>query len=128
MPLKNKSVLIVDDMKMVRARLKLILQDLNAGKVQEAQDGKAALEVLKAGGVDLVLSDWNMPNMTGIELLQAIRALKGAENVPVIFITSESQKTAIVQSLMAGVTDYVVKPFSDDQVKQKILSALKIKA
>jgi two-component system chemotaxis response regulator CheY len=128
MPLKDKSVLVVDDMKMVRARLKIILQELGTGSVLEAADGKQALESLKAGGIDLVLSDWNMPNMTGIELLQAMRAQPGMDKIPVIFITSEAQKSNMVQSMLAGVTDYVVKPFSDDQVKKKILSALKIKA
>ena len=128
MPLKDKSVLVVDDMKMVRARLKIILQELGTGTVHEAADGKQALECLKAGGIDLVLSDWNMPNMTGIELLQTMRGQPGLDKLPVIFVTTEAQKSSMVQSMLAGVTDYIVKPFSDDQVKKKILAALNVKA
>lgn len=127
MSLKDKSILVVDDMKMVRARLRIILNELGVGHVHEAVDGGQALEVLKAEKMDLVLSDWNMPQVTGIDLLKQMRSIAGLDTVPVIFITSETQKSQMVQAMAAGVTDYLVKPFSDDQVKQKILAALKIK-
>jgi two-component system, chemotaxis family, chemotaxis protein CheY len=124
----SKSVLIVDDMKTIRMKLKQVCKDLGIQVVYEAMDGVQALEMLQGVSVDLVLSDWNMPNMTGIELVGKIRENPKLSQVPVIFITSENEKGAILKSLMSGVTDYIVKPFPDAIVKQKICMALKIAA
>ena len=122
----GKSVLIVDDMKTIRLKLKQVCKELGIQAVYEAMDGVQALEMLQGVSVDLVLSDWNMPNMTGIELVAKIRENPNFAQVPVIFITSENEKGAILKSLMSGVTDYIVKPFPDAIVKQKICAALKI--
>ncbi len=122
----GKSVLIVDDMKTIRIKLKQVCKDLGIQSIYEAMDGVQALEMLKGVEVDLVLSDWNMPNMTGIELVAKIRENPKLAQVPVIFITSENEKGAILKSLMSGVTDYIVKPFPDAIVKQKICGILKI--
>lgn len=94
--------------------------------VYEAADGAQALEILKTMSVDLVLSDWNMPNMTGIELIQEVRKMEKFADLPVIFITAEDQKENILKSIMSGVTDYIVKPFPDAIVKQKIFSVFKL--
>src|SRR5579871_1394154 len=99
MSLKDKSVLIVDDMKMVRARLKIILTEMGAHHVQEAVDGLQAFESLKSGKFDLVLSDWNMPNSSGIDLLKHMRADSSLAKIPVLFITSEAQRAQMVQAL-----------------------------
>ena len=123
---KSKTVLIVDDMKTVRLKLKQICADLGVDAVYEATDGVEALEMLQGISVDLVLSDWNMPNMTGIDLVAKIRQDPKMTTTPVIFITSENEKGAILKSLMNGVTDYIVKPFPEAIVRQKICSILKI--
>lgn len=126
MSIEQKSVLIVDDMKTVRVKIKRLCKELGIVQVYEAMDGAQALEMLQGLKVDLVLSDWNMPNMTGLELVAKIRENDKMKDVPVIFITAENEKGAILKSLMSGVTDYIVKPFPDVTVKQKICGALKL--
>jgi len=125
--MSTKSILIVDDMKTIRLKLKQICKELGIENVYEAVDGTQALEMLEGVSVDLILSDWNMPNMTGIEMVGKIRDNPKLSRTPIIFITSENEKGAILKSLMSGVTDYIVKPFPDAIVKQKICSVLKIK-
>lgn len=122
----TKSILIVDDMKTVRMKLKQVCKDVGVENIYEAVDGQQALQLLEGLSVDLILSDWNMPNMTGIELVAKIREIPALTKTPVIFITSENEKGAILKSLMSGVTDYIVKPFPDAIVKQKICALLKI--
>jgi two-component system chemotaxis response regulator CheY len=120
------SVLIVDDMKMVRMKLRQICNQMGITTIHEAGNGEEALESLNANHIDLVLSDWNMPKMTGIELIEKIRINPNFSKVPVIFITSEDQKETILKSLTAGVNDFIVKPFTDATVMQKIFKCLKI--
>ncbi len=122
----KKSVLIVDDMKTVRVKLKRLCKELGIVHIYEAIDGVQALEMLQGLKVDLVLSDWNMPNMSGLELVGKMRENALMVEVPVIFITAENEKGNILKSLMNGVTDYIVKPFPDVTVKQKICGALKV--
>jgi two-component system chemotaxis response regulator CheY len=126
MSIADKSVLIVDDMKMIRVKLRQICSQMGLKNIYEAADGVEALETLKTVTVDLILSDWNMPKMTGIELVEELRKIPNLADVPIIFITSEDQRENILKSLMSGVTDYVVKPFTDGVVKQKIFSSLKV--
>ncbi|MGE4131922.1 MAG: PleD family two-component system response regulator [Bdellovibrionales bacterium] len=121
-----KSILIVDDMKTVRLKLKKICEEIGIQQIFEASDGQQALEVLQGMKIDLVVSDWNMPNMTGLELVEKMRGSSKTIDTPVIFVTSENEKSAILKSLMNGVTDYVVKPFPDTIIKQKICTVLKI--
>ncbi|NJL24606.1 MAG: response regulator [Calothrix sp. SM1_5_4] len=82
--------------------------------------------MLRENPVDLILSDWNMPNMSGIEMVQELRKNPHNAKVPVIFITSENEKSSILKSLVHGVTDYIIKPFPDVTVKQKICQALHV--
>lgn len=126
MSIEKKSVLIVDDMKTVRVKLKRLCKELGIVNVHEAMDGQQALELLDMLKVDLILSDWNMPNLSGLEMVNKIRENPKTNMVPVIFITAENEKSAILKSLMSGVTDYIVKPFPDVTVKQKICGALKV--
>lgn len=124
--ISTKSVLIVDDMKTIRMKLRQVCKHLGIINIYEAMDGAQAIEMLQGVTVDLVLSDWNMPNMTGIELVAKIRENPKMSQLPVIFITSENEKSAILKSLMSGVSDYIVKPFPDAIVRQKICNALKV--
>src|SRR6185437_12940833 len=123
--LKDKTILIVDDMRTVRLKLKKICSEMGIVSVYEAGDGAEALQMLQGLKVDLILSDWNMPNMTGIQLVEKMREIENLHNTPVIFITSENEKTAILKSVMLGFAGYVVKPFADQIVREKIVSVLK---
>jgi two-component system chemotaxis response regulator CheY len=126
MSLQNKSVLIVDDMRMTRMKLRKICSELGIVKVSEAVDGAEALKMLNQAKPDLILSDWNMPNLSGIELIQKVRENPSLSTIPVIFITAESEKNSIINALKFGVADYVLKPFNDESVKTKICAALKV--
>lgn len=126
MSIEAKTVLIVDDMKTVRMKLRKLCTELGISRIHEAMDGAEALQIMTNIKFDLVLSDWNMPNMTGLELVGKMRENANLASTPVIFITAENEKGAILKSLMSGVTDYIVKPFPDVTVKQKICGALKV--
>jgi two-component system, chemotaxis family, chemotaxis protein CheY len=124
--IEKKSILIVDDMKAVRLKLRKICMDIGITEIHEAGDGLVALDLLKSTRVDLVLSDWNMPNMTGFEMVSKMRSDGRLATTPVVFVTSENEKGAILKSLLNGVTDYVVKPFPDEVIVQKICTVLKV--
>ncbi|MDX1927697.1 MAG: response regulator [Pirellulaceae bacterium] len=111
-------VLVADDSGIMR---KIIIRSLNAcgvSDIVEAADGKEGLEAFSANPVDVVLTDWNMPEMNGLELLQAIRET-GSE-VPIIMITTEGEKASVIQAIQAGVTDYLCKPFEQDELREKL--------
>lgn len=126
MSLESKVVLIVDDSQPIRAHLKTICQSLGFRTIHEAGDGQEALTILAEKPVDLVLSDWNMPYLKGDQLVAIMKENKKMQSTPVILISSEADKAAILQLLLAGVAGYIVKPFVDATVKEKILSALKM--
>ncbi len=113
-------ILIVDDFATMRKILKNILKDLGYTDLLEAEDGKAALDILKKEKVDLVISDWNMPNMDGLSLLKAIRADDALKDTPVLMVTAEAQKQNVIEAVKAGVNNYVVKPFTPEVIKEKI--------
>lgn len=116
-----KNVLVVDDSAMMRKIVQKNLRELGADLTfVEAGDGKEALEVFAKGGVDLVLTDWNMPNMTGIELVRELRKLDPDKKVPIIMVTSEATADKVKEAVQAGVNNYVSKPFTTDVLKQKI--------
>jgi two-component system chemotaxis response regulator CheY len=111
-------VLLADDSGVMR---KIILRSLNACGVMdvvEAADGAEAFDEFQADAFDLVVTDWNMPEMSGIELLKAIRA--AGSNVPVIMVTTEGEKTKIIEAIQAGVTDYLCKPFEQEELRDKL--------
>lgn len=111
-------VLVVDDSGTMR---KIILRSLNAlgvTDVMEAGDGSDGLELFKQHQFDIVLTDWNMPRMTGLELLKAIRATEST--VPVILITTEAEKGRVLEAVQAGVSDYLVKPFETEGLRKKL--------
>lgn len=113
-------ILVVDDFPTMRRIVKNQLQDLGFSKFAEAEDGSSALTVLRDGGIDFVVTDWNMPGMTGIELLQAIRGDAKLAKMPVLMVTAESSREQIIEAAKAGVSGYIIKPFTADTLKEKL--------
>jgi two-component system chemotaxis response regulator CheY len=111
-------VLVVDDSSTMRTIQKRSLNSLGITDVLDAKDGLEALRVLENETIDLVMTDWNMPNMDGLTLLQEIR--KQTKELPVIMITTEAEKGRVVAAIQAGVSDYLAKPFTPEQLKQKV--------
>ena len=117
---KNMKILIVDDFSTMRRIIKNLLRDLGFNNTQEADDGTTALPMLKSGNFDFLVTDWNMPGMTGIELLGHVRADDNLKSLPVLMVTAEAKKEQIVAAAQAGVNGYVVKPFTAGVLKEKI--------
>ena len=113
-------VLVVDDMSTMRRIVKNVLKQIGYTSVQEAPDGQEALKKLKGGGFGLVVTDCNMPVMTGLELLKAIRADAELKILPVLMVTAEAQKENIIEAIQAGVSNYVVKPFTAEALLEKL--------
>ena len=112
--------LVVDDFSTMRRIVKNLLQELGYQNVQEADDGKTAWPMLQAGSFDFVITDWNMPLMPGLDLLKAIRADEKLKSLPVLMVTAEAKREQIVEAVQAGVSGYVVKPFTAEILKQKL--------
>ena len=112
--------LVVDDFSTMRRIVKNVLHDLGYAKVTEADDGKTALPMLQAGGHDFLITDWNMPGMPGIDLLQAVRADPKLAQMPVLMLTAEAKRDQIVRAVQAGVNGYVIKPFTAITLKEKL--------
>lgn len=117
---KNMKILIVDDFSTMRRIIKNLLRDLGFTNTQEADDGATALPMLKAGEFDFLVTDWNMPGMTGIELLKHVRADEKLVSLPVLMVTAEAKRDQIIEAAQAGVNGYVVKPFTAQVLKEKI--------
>lgn len=116
----DMKILVVDDHESMRKIEKQILNDLGYKNVDMADDGTTALPMLQNGSYDFVISDWNMPQMEGIDLLKAIRADDRIGKTPVLLVTAESKKEKIIEAAQAGVNDYVVKPFNAEILSEKI--------
>jgi two-component system chemotaxis response regulator CheY len=116
----NMKVLVVDDFATMRRIVKNILNQIGLKNIIEADDGSTALEVLKKDKVDLIMSDWNMPKVTGLELLKAVRSDESMQDIPFLMVTAEGQKDSVIQTVQAGVSDYIIKPFTADTVKEKL--------
>ncbi len=117
---KDMKILVVDDFATMRRIVKNILQQLGFSNIEEAEDGQVALNRLKEGGIEMVISDWNMPNMMGIDLLRAVRADEKLKELPFLMVTAESQKENVVEAVTAGVSNYIVKPFTAETMEQKL--------
>ncbi len=117
---KNMKILIVDDFSTMRRIIKNLLRDLGFTNTQEADDGQTALPMLKNGDFDFLVTDWNMPGMTGIELLRQVRADERLGSLPVLMVTAEAKREQIVEAAQSGVNGYVVKPFTAQALKEKI--------
>ena len=114
-------VLVVDDSLTMRRVIKNLLAKIGITDVVEASDGLEALEVLEqTDGIDLILTDWNMPNMTGIELVEKVRSDSKYDNIPIIMVTTNASKSDIIRAIGAGVNNYIAKPFTPETIKEKI--------
>ncbi|MBI5344529.1 MAG: chemotaxis response regulator CheY [Deltaproteobacteria bacterium] len=113
-------ILVVDDFSTMRRIIRNILREIGYTNVDEADDGSTALEKLKGGKFDFVVTDWNMPIMPGIELLKAIRLDPALKATPVLMVTAEAQKENVLLAVQAGVDNYIVKPFTAAALKEKI--------
>ena len=114
------NVLVVDDFATMRRILKNILRQIGFTNISEAEDGKDALAMLKKKKFDLILCDWNMPEMPGIELLKQVRADDGLKDIPFVMVTAEAKKENILAAVQAGVSNYVVKPFTAETIGEKL--------
>ena len=112
--------LVVDDFSTMRRIVRNLLKELGYINADEAEDGAVALQKLKGGGFDFVVTDWNMPNMDGLQLLQAVRADPALQNLPVLMITAEAKKENIIAAAQAGASGYIVKPFTAATLGEKL--------
>lgn len=116
----NMKFLVVDDFSTMRRIVRNLLKELGFTNVQEAEDGVDALQKLTGGNFDFVVSDWNMPNMTGIELLRKIRSDPSLKHLPVLMVTAEAKKENIIEAAQAGASGYIVKPFTAATLDEKL--------
>jgi len=117
---KSMKILVVDDFPTMRRIVRNLLKDLGFENVDEAEDGLVGLEKLRNGNYQLVVSDWNMPNLDGLSMLQKIRADPALGKLPVLMVTAESKKENIVAAAQAGANGYVVKPFTAATLEEKL--------
>jgi len=117
---KNMKFLVVDDFSTMRRIVRNLLKELGFTNVEEAEDGVAALQKLRSDSFAFVVSDWNMPNMDGLTLLQTIRADAALKHIPVLMVTAEAKKENIVAAAQAGASGYVVKPFTAATLDEKL--------
>lgn len=117
---KNLRFLVVDDFSTMRRIIRNLLKELGFTNVDEAEDGTAALHKLKTQAYEFVISDWNMPNMTGIELLRAVRADPQIKHLPFLMITAEAKRENIIEAATAGANGYIVKPFTAAVLEEKL--------
>ena len=113
-------VLVVDDMSTMRRIVKNVLKQIGFSDMVEAENGQDALKKLKAGDIGFIVSDWNMPVMQGIDLLRAVRADAELKHLPFLMVTAEAQKDNIIEAVQAGVSNYVVKPFTAEALQEKL--------
>ena len=116
----NMKFLVVDDFSTMRRIVKGLLNELGYTDVTEADDGNTALPLLKAGGFDFLITDWNMPGMPGLDLIKAVRADGKLAKMPVLMLTAEAKREQIIEAAQAGVNGYVIKPFTAETLKEKI--------
>lgn len=116
----NMKFLVVDDFSTMRRIVRNLLKELGFTNVDEAEDGVVALQKLRGDAFDFVVSDWNMPNMTGIDLLKAIRGDAALKHLPVLMVTAEAKKENIIEAAQAGASGYVVKPFTAATLDEKL--------
>jgi two-component system, chemotaxis family, chemotaxis protein CheY len=117
---KNLKILVVDDFSTMRRIVRNLLKELGYTNVDEAEDGVVALQKLKGSNFQFVVTDWNMPNMTGIELLRSIRADPVLKPLPVLMITAEAKKENIIEAAQSGASGYIVKPFTAATLEEKL--------
>lgn len=120
MDFSNQAVLVVDDFATMRRIVSNLLREAGFKKLVEAEDGSEALRKLESGNFQFVVSDWNMPKMTGLELLKAVRSSANLKHLPFLLVTAEARKENIVEAAHAGADGYIVKPFTGATLREKI--------
>lgn len=121
----SMKILVVDDMVTMRRIVKNVLKQLGFSNIDEAENGQDGLQKLRAGQYNFVVSDWNMPVMTGIDMLRAIRADEKLKAIPVLMVTAEAQQSNLVEAVQAGVSNYIVKPFTAETMQEKLAKIFK---
>jgi two-component system chemotaxis response regulator CheY len=116
----NMKVLVVDDFATMRKIVRNILKQIGFTNIVEADDGAAAMSIIKSDKIDFVVTDWNMPNMSGLDLLKNIRAEEKAKDTPVLMVTAEGLAENVVDAVKSGVDNYIVKPFTAETIQAKI--------
>jgi two-component system chemotaxis response regulator CheY len=116
----NMRILVVDDFSTMRRIIKNILRQLGYNNIVEADDGSTAWDILNKDKIDFIISDWNMPIMSGIELLKKVRASEEFADLPFLMVTAEAQQENIIEAVQAKVSNYIVKPFTAETLGQKI--------
>lgn len=124
MAYKDMKVLVVDDFATMRRIVKNILKELDFKDIVEAENGAAAVKILESQDIDLIVSDWNMPKMTGLDLLKWVRANEKTKNLPFLMVTAEAQKENVVEAVKAKVSNYIVKPFTAAVMAEKLAKIL----
>ena len=119
-PNTKMSILVVDDFSTMRRIISNVLRQLGYENIVEAEDGTKALAILDTQPIDFVITDWNMPQMSGLDLLKAIRSSKDKKNIPVLMVTAEAMQENIIAAAQAGVNNYIVKPFDAKTLSEKI--------
>ncbi len=117
---KNISILVVDDFPSMRRIVRTLLKELGFSNVDEAEDGQEGLSKLRGGSYEFVVSDWNMPNLDGLDMLKEIRADNSLKHLPVLMVTAEAKKENIIAAAQAGANGYVVKPFTAATLEEKL--------
>ncbi len=117
---KMIKILIVDDFATMRKVIRNLLKQIGYENIVEAENGQIALSTLQSQKIDFIISDWNMPNMTGLELLKAVRADEDLKKTPFLMVTAEALKENVVEAVKAGVNNYIVKPFTAEVLEEKI--------
>jgi len=121
---KSIKILVVDDFATMRKVIRNLLKQVGYENITEAEDGVSALKTLKSQKIDLIVSDWNMPNMTGLELLKEVRADEELRPTPFLMVTAEALQDNVIAAVKAGVSNYIVKPFSAEVLNEKIQKIL----
>lgn len=113
-------ILVVDDFSTMRRIVKNLLKQLGYENIEEAEDGAQAYSKLKEGGFGFVVSDWNMPNMDGLDLIKKVRSDPEIKDTPILMVTAEAEKDKVITAIQAGVNNYIVKPFTGEILKEKM--------
>lgn len=121
---KHIKIMVVDDFATMRKVIRNLLKQVGYENIVEAEDGVIALKTLKSQKIDLVVSDWNMPNMTGLELLKAVRSDEDLKSTPFLMVTAEALQDNVIAAVKAGVSNYIVKPFTAEVLNDKITKIL----
>jgi len=120
MPDLKIKILVVDDFSTMRRIVKNVLKQLGYENIEEAEDGVQALAKLKSGGYGFMVTDWNMPNMDGLQLLKEVRKDPLLSTLPILMVTAEAEKDRVITAIQSGVTNYIVKPFTAEVFKEKM--------